>query len=92
MVVLGVLTMDHYRTDFSNPVVVSERVQSWKKCRSRLQRCVCLQVLEEATDMRFSALDRGQLDNSKPLENVKNRFALHRDTWAQKRSKNSIFV
>jgi predicted dinucleotide-binding enzyme len=39
---------------------------------------------EQATDLGVSALDRGQLDNSRALIKVKILFGSHRDISAQK--------
>ena len=46
---------------------------------------------EQATDLGVSALDRGQLDDSRALIKVKILFGLHRDISAGKMSKISIF-
>jgi hypothetical protein len=61
-------------TGFPNPVVVPERGAKLEKCTSRLQICLYRSVLEEATDLRFSVLDRGRLDDSKALKKVKKSF------------------
>jgi hypothetical protein len=47
-------------------------------------------VQEQATDLGVSALDRGQLDDSRALIKVKILFGLHRDICAQKTSKIGI--
>jgi hypothetical protein len=66
-------------------------VQSYGKFESRLQRWLCPLAQEPATDLRGSALDRGQLVDSRALIKIKILFGLHRDISAQKASKISIF-
>jgi hypothetical protein len=45
----------------------------------------------QATDLGVSALDRGQLDDSRALIKVKILFGHHKDISAQKMAKISIF-
>jgi len=59
-------------------------VQSWENFESRSQRGLCHLAQEQGADLRISALDRGQLDNSRALIKVKILFGLHRDIRAQK--------
>jgi hypothetical protein len=65
-------------------------VQSYGKFESRLQRWLCPLAKEPATDLGGSALDRGQLVDSRALIKIKILFGLHRDILAQKASKISI--
>jgi hypothetical protein len=70
---------------------MSGRVQSWGKFESRLRRWICHLAQEQATDLEVSALDRGQLVDSRALIKVKILFRPHRDISAQKTSKIIIF-
>ncbi len=71
---------------------MSGRVQSWGKFESRLRRWICHLAQEQATDLEVSALDRGQLVDSRALIKVKILFRLHRDISAQKRQKLAFSV
>jgi hypothetical protein len=66
-------------------------VQSYGKFESRLQRWLYPLAQEPATDLGGSALDRGQLVDSRALIKIKILFGLHRDISDQKASKISVF-
>ena len=82
MIDLGVLMKFHYITGLAIPWFYLRGMQSWGKFESRLQRWLCHLAQEQAIDLGISELDRGHIDDSRALIEVKILFGLHRDITA----------
>lgn len=83
----------HYKIGFLVFNIVPEaKVQIWDIFETRSERCFCHLVLEQATDLWISTLNREQFGGSKALMTSKSMFKLHWDTSAQKTSEITIFL